>query len=151
MRLSIIRFISSTLPFQRSRRTCLESALLLRKPAWKSPVAHPYADEDADCLSCQRSAQYAFLRCAWQGSTIWLPRSSFFKDTEFCKTCQHCVCTRNLRQALFMTFYSLVVNLLSRIYTKLFYGHGKQHTTPGPRLPYEALTGPMTATDKIIR
>ena len=30
MRLSIIRFISSTLPFQRSRRTCLESALLQR-------------------------------------------------------------------------------------------------------------------------
>ena len=100
MRLSIIRFISSTLPFQRSRRTCLESALLLRKPAWKSPVAHPYADEDADCLSCQRSVRYAFLRCAWQSSTIWLPRSSFFKDKEFCKTCQHCVCTRNLRQAL---------------------------------------------------
>ena len=43
-------------------------------------AAHPCAGEDADDLSYQQAAPYAFRRCAWQGNIVWLLRFSLSKS-----------------------------------------------------------------------
>ena len=88
MRLSIIRFISSTLSCLHFYRRLENSDKSPRTPAVKLQAARPYAGEDADGLSCQRSVQYAYLDLRWSDNILWLPLSSYLKDTEFCKTCR---------------------------------------------------------------